>query len=659
MNKILVAVLLGFIAVLANAQGEYNSASMVVSEADLANTTYDKDPSANAFFIYEKGHSYVENGGDYNLITDYEAKIKILNQNGYDWGTVAIPLYREDGFREYVQKVEAYTYNLENGKIVKTKIEKDQILKEELNKNYKVVKFTFPNLKEGSVITYKYRFETPWMYRFNDWEFQDDIPKLYTEFNTDIPGNYIYNIKLRGTLKLETETSKITKNCLQITGLGWADCATSRYVMRNVPAFQEEEYMTARKNYLSKMEYVLKKMIQFDGSYKNYTKTWKNVDDRLKKHSSIGLQLKKLKTVSAVLPPALANTPNTLEKAKKIHAFVKDNYKWNKEYLTFRDDYDFTIKEILQKKIGNVTGINILLHNLLKQQGYTVHPVLVSTRKHGYATTLHPVLYDFNYLIVQLEFKGEKTLLDATEQHLAFGEIPFRCLNKYGRLIDFDQGSSWINIKPSKRSTFFFKEELHLTDEDSLSGNGAYYYTGYHGLDKRNQLDQKDKEAYYKKVKNANPHVALNAINIENEANPEKSFAEKWEFKKPLDKLDNLLLIKPFTRPFFTKNPFQLEQRTYPVDFGHTNSFSYITTITIPEGYEFVDTPEAKRYALPQKTGMLTISSTLEANKLIINHRVNLNSAYYTVDFYDGLKEFFSRIIELENDTFISVKKKG
>jgi len=49
------------------AQQQYNYKSMVVSKADMLGTTYQKDSTANAFFIYEKGFSRVENGGNYNL----------------------------------------------------------------------------------------------------------------------------------------------------------------------------------------------------------------------------------------------------------------------------------------------------------------------------------------------------------------------------------------------------------------------------------------------------------------------------------------------------------------------------------------------------------------------------------------------------------------
>ncbi len=300
-------------------QENYNNVSMVVSTADLENNTYKKDTTANALLIYEKGYSRVQNGGNYNLLTDYERKIKILNKKGFDEATVEFFLYRNKSGKELYRKLVAYTHNLENGKIVKTKVLKENIYQENYNENFILVKFTFPKVKPGSVITYKYQVESPFMFNFNGWDFQDDIPKLYSEYVTDLPGNYVYNIKLVGTLKLTTNQSTIKRNCIEVGRGGSSDCAHNVYVMKDIPAFKKEKYMTAKKNYFSRVDYELKEFKGFDGINKKYTETWKNVDDKIKREPNIGLQLKKVNTTKDILPDSIQIQPNSLAKAKKIY----------------------------------------------------------------------------------------------------------------------------------------------------------------------------------------------------------------------------------------------------------------------------------------------------------------------------------------------------
>lgn len=653
MNKSILLLILLIFSSFISAQETYNSINMVVSIADLKSSTYTRDSIANAFFIYEKGFSRVENGGGYNLLTDYEAKIKILNEQGYDHATVKVLLYRNKKHKESFNSLVAYTYNLEQGKIIKTKVEKEQIYYEKHDQNFTSVKFTFSNIKPGSVLTYKYQVESPFMYKFNGWEFQDDIPKMHSEFIADLPGNYIYNTKLIGTLKLEDHKSTIIKKCL-VVGSGHADCSHNVYVMKNIPAFKEEKYMTAKENYFSRIDYELKEFKGFDGKNKKYTETWKNVDDKLKKEATIGVQLKKLSITKNLLPDSIQSLPKDIIKAKAIYRYISNNYKWNKKKKIFNEG---NINEVIKEKVGNVTGINVLLHNVLKQQQFIVHPVLLSTRDNGYATKIHPVISDFNYLIAQLSLDGKTYLLDATEKALVFGEVPFRCLNQYGRLLDFKNGSSWINIEPKQRSIHFFKEDLTLNKKLELSGKAKHVYSGYHAYFYRKELNQSGKEKFLGNIKNQNPEITITDVHISNQKNFEKAIEVEFNFTRDVPEIDNIFYIKPFTKAFFEKNPFKLNQRTYPVDFGYKDSYNYLVSINIPKDYDFIDIPKNLAYKLPNELAQIVINFQKNGNKLIINHRITFNSSYYPTEYYAVLKEFFNLIVNIENDSLIALKR--
>ncbi|WP_024770482.1 DUF3857 domain-containing protein [Aquimarina macrocephali] len=654
MYRFLFFIFLTTFSFLISAQEAYNTKNMVVSMIDIQSKTYKKDSTANAFFIYEKGFSRVENGGGYNLLTDHEAKIKILNEQGYDHATVKVLLYRNKKHKESFNSLVAYTYNLEQGKVIKTKVEKNQIYYEKHDQNFTSVKFTFSNIKPGSVLTYKYQIESPFMYKFNGWEFQDDIPKMHSEFIADLPGNYIYNIKLVGTLKLNTKESTIKKRCLQAPGLGSADCSHNIYIMKDIPAFKEEKYMTAKSNYFSRVEYELKEFKGFDGVNKKYTETWKNVDDKLKKEATIGVQLKKLSATKNLLPDSIQSLPKDIATAKIIYRYISNNYKWNKKKRIFNDG---NINKVIKDKVGNVSDINILLHNVLKQQQFMVHPILLSTRDNGYATKVHPVISDFDYLIVQLSLNGKTYLLDATEKVLKFGEVPFRCLNQYGRLLDFKNGSSWINIEPKRHSVHFFKEDLILNEELELSGKAKHVYSGYHAYYKRKELNYSSKKKFLDNIKNQDQEITISDAQINNQNSFEKAIEVEFNFKRDVSEIDDIFYIKPFTKAFFEKNPFKLNQRTYPVDFGYKDSYSYLVSIDIPKNYDFIDIPKNLAYTLPNELAQVAISFQKNDNKLIINHRITFNSSYYPTEYYASLKEFFNHIISIENDSLIAVRR--
>ncbi len=633
-------------------QKNYNNRSMVVSTADIENTTYPKDSTANAFYIYEKGYSRVENGGNYNLLTDYERKIKILNKEGYDQAKVEIFLYKNKTKKERARNIVAYTYNLENGEIIRKAISEDNIYTEEYSEHFDIIRFTFPDIKPGCVIRYSYQLESPFIFNFNGWEFQDEIPKMYSEYVSDLPGNYVYNIRLKGPLKLHTEDSSIKKNCLEVARGGYSDCSHNKYTMIDIPAFQEEKYMTAKKNYFSSVEYELKEYKGFDGTNKKYTDTWENVDNELKKENTIGQQLKKINTVKDILPQDIQSSPNSIEKAKKIYQHIIANYTWNTKYNLYRDT---DIKKVIKTKTGNVGDINILLHNILKQQGFTVLPVLLSTRTNGYATKIHPVLTDFNYILVQLSIDDTTYLLDATEKKLPFAEIPFRCLNQYGRVLDFKNGSSWIDINPNMRSFYYFTEKMNVQEDGMVNVSANYAYGGYHGHTLRKNLINEQK--YIEQIKNRNTDVTVTGIIIQNEEKLDKPVVIDIKYENKIDELENILYLYPFSFPFFKQNPFKLNERTYPVDFGYKDSYFYTVEVKIPENYTFSDIPENLSYMLPNKMGKLSINYRVAEDKLIITHNIQLLSSYYPIDFYPSLKEFFNRIVDIENNTVLTIKK--
>jgi len=646
------------LSIQAVAQKNYNSSSMVVSIADLENTTFENDTTANAFCIYEKGYSRIENGRNYNLLTDYERKIKILNKQGFEEATVEVVLYENKSSKQLLRDLVAYTHNIQNGTVVKTKVEKQHIFKEVYDENYTITKFTFPNVKPGAVITYKYQIESPFIRKFKGWDFQDDIPKLYSEYVADLPGNYQYNIKLVGNLKLDTDESKIIRNCIEVSNGGKADCAHHVYVMKNIPAFKEEKYMTAKENYFSKIDYELKEVKGFDGINKKYTETWKNVDLELKSQSNIGLQLKKINATKDILPDSIKSLPTTLVKAKKIYNYITKHYKWNGKYEFFKtNSKNGEVKNVISTQIGNVFGINILAHNILKQQGFTVQPVLLSTRENGYATKLYPILTDFNYLIIRLSIDSTSYLIDATENTLAFGQLPFRCLNQYGRLLDFKNGSSWIDIKPNNITSRSYQESIAINSDLEPIGRARRIFSGYAAHDRRKAIQQVDLNEYAKQIKRFNPEYEVEDVIVKNRNNTEKKYQEEFKFVGKTESIDNIIYLKPFLTPFFEENPFKLKERTYPVDFGYPDSYSYYVTITLPDGYDFIDLPKSSKLKIPNNLGSVITAFSANNGKLNISHRINFNSAYYPTEYYKALKEILNIIVELENNTLIAFKK--
>lgn len=634
-------------------QSGFSSGDYRVTLGDIETNTFKKDSTANALVIYEQGNSYIDKE-KYNLRTEKKHKIKILKKEGFDNATVTIYLYKNKGNAEKVVDIFGTTYNKIDGEVVKAELNKKDVFTEKYDENHTIVKFTLPNVKEGSVITFSYKIISPYLFKYHGWEFQGNIPKLYSEYKTSIPGNWLYHIKLVGGKKLAINESEIVKNCLEMYSGASADCGNSIYAMKDIPAFIEEDYMTTEDNYLARIEYELETFRGMDGTIKHYTKTWKDVEKELRTDKEIGRQIKKTVKSKDILSTNIINEKDALKKAKNIFQFVQNNYTWNGEYRIFKD---VSINNLLKNKSGNISSINILLHNLLRELGLSVKPILLSTRANGFPTTIFPVLYDFNYLIVQATINDKTYLLDATDKYLSFGEIPFRCLNGKGRLLDFKDGGYWVDIKPNNYSNVFYQTELKFDKNDIIQGSIDSKKTGYHALNYKKAY-YKNPDSYVEELENNYPNIDISDFEIVDDDITKPEFKESYNFEYNFDDTGDNIYLNPFIVKFFTENPFKLQQRTYPIDFGYKDLYFYSFKFNLSDNYDIVEIPKAVFTKLPNNGGQMSFSSIKNGKSIIISLRIDFKKAIYDPEFYPYLKGFMSKVVDIQTNSLIVLKKK-
>src|SRR5690606_15608226 len=127
--------------------------------------------------------------------------------------------------------IKAVSHNLKNDDYQITELDHKKIYREDFNSYYDVIKFAIPNVKAGSVIEYTYKVASPFIFNFKKWESQSAIPKQKCVYWARIPGNYTYNISLKGFYKLSDNKAELIKECFRIGG-GIADCSLIKYEMK-------------------------------------------------------------------------------------------------------------------------------------------------------------------------------------------------------------------------------------------------------------------------------------------------------------------------------------------------------------------------------------------------------------------------------------------
>ncbi|MEY8848698.1 DUF3857 domain-containing protein [Psychroserpens sp. XS_ASV72] len=635
------------------AQNGFNSESLLVTQSELKQNIYPKDSTANALVIYETGHSNVGKD-DFKLHFELHRKLKILNKEGFDHATEEIWLYKNDkGRKEIVENISATVYNLNGDVIEKTELSEDDIIEEKYNDNYTIVKFTFPNVKEGSIVKYSYNFISPFMYKYKSWNFQADIPKLYSEYNTSIPGNWSYHVKLVGGRKLSESKSHLEERCLRVSN-GSANCMVSKYVMKDIPAFTNESFMTAKTNYLARIEYELKTLRGFDGSIDHITKSWSDTDQEVRRETDFGRMIRKTSTAKNLIEEESLAGKSDLDKTKFIYDFVREHYNWNGKYDLFNE---VSLRNPINDKSGSASEINMLLYNILVSYDIDAKPLLISTREHGFATRLYPVLSDFNYTLVHVSIGGENYILDANDKYLSFGQIPFQCLNQFGRRFNYKSGSSWYDFEPSQISSMSYRGELFLDESAQLNGHLELLASDYKAYFFKKRYFS-DSENFINNLVNSKGIVSIDNVNYNEMQKSDDNVKINFDISATPEIIGDKLYLNPYIVDFFQENPFNLQERSYPVDFGYKQSYTYLAKISFGENYSVESLPETQNISLPEKSGLLTVNYQASETDVTIYFKLTFNKAIYEPAFYQSLKELMSVVIDKQKNTLIVFSKK-
>ncbi|MEL7341425.1 MAG: transglutaminase, partial [Bacteroidota bacterium] len=123
-----------------------------VDPAELTMESYELDAEAGAVILFEKEHVYFDVIKDkFQLVFEVHRRVKIFSSSESDQANVEIPFYSFNRMEE-VTSVKGMTYNLEDGKIVESKLERDAVFLEDVSDYFSQKKFALPNVKDGSVI---------------------------------------------------------------------------------------------------------------------------------------------------------------------------------------------------------------------------------------------------------------------------------------------------------------------------------------------------------------------------------------------------------------------------------------------------------------------------------------------------------------------------
>lgn len=617
-----------------------------VSKEDLLLKTCEFDDKAGAMVLLDDGTlQYVFNSG---MELKRRIRIKILNNKGLDWANVHLPYRLMTGGSQYISDLEAQTYNLDAaGNVVTSKVEKKLVYEKKLNKRYAEKVFTFPEVKVGSVIEYRYSHNGIGLI---DWYFQRSIPVRYSRFVLDFPQEVKVAV-IPFTLNPYDKKDE-TSSTRQI----------NTYTMSRVPALQNEPFIINEDHYRDRL---VTKVVAYDinGRYSNRTINWPQVVKALMEDEDFGVQIKRNIPRTADLDEKLKAITTPYERMKAVYKYVQDNMQWNEFTSIWAMD---GVRSAWKDKKGTVGEINLILVNLLKDAGLNASPILVSTHNNGVVNTVdagtyeYPGYHQFDKVMAYIEMNGKAYVLDASKKGAPVHLIPDEILYTQGLVIEKYEtfGWGWKTLwNEGAMAKNIIRINASIEPTGKMSGEAYIASFDYARLSREGSAKGGKEKYIAKYVSESNTNLTVDNVEFENLDSDSLPLVQKIKFNQTMNTAGDYNYFSANVLTGLEKNPFVADNRLSDVFFGYNQKVEIYGNYRLPDGYQFDELPKNIKMIMPDTSVVITRIAQVTENLLQTKIDVEFRKPVFGADEYPDLQEFYKRLFDILNEQFVVRKK--
>ncbi|WP_290629100.1 DUF3857 domain-containing protein [Altibacter sp.] len=544
-----------------------------------------------------------------------------------------IKIYTKDGFEfsnwdsqfDDISGLRAYIYNLEDGVVTKTKIDRDNIFKEKIEDGYEVTKIAFPNVKEGSILELSYKVHYVGMRWLNAQSF---IPIKKLKIAIQNPGYY---------------SLKIVENPLATIDLiRQNDRSEIRFLGENIPALKRESHIYNLNNYRGK---IFLEQVRTKG--KEMLSDWSEVSKIFNDYGWYAEELEKNgHFFEGDITALLGTEKDPLIKAKRIYSFLQNRMTWNERYSRGSDN----LRKSYMEQRGNAADINLLLIFMLRKSGIEANPVLVASKYWG--RPVLPTIYGLNNLIAAAEIDGETYLLDATDKIAPFGLLRKTFMNGNGIIIYEDDTYKLVSTNKTDISKMTTLVTASLEPESqSVTGSVRTRYQHHYAWEFRDTYSAARGRSFEEEMENTVELLEVNNVKTNNFNEIEKPLDVSYDFEYSdfIETINDKLYVSPLLFLGIIENPYKDTDRLYPVEEDFPFVSSCIFKIKLPEGYIPESLPEPISILVGDDVASLKYNISAQGNTIQVSYQIEILKATIPPEYYEGLKRLYGTFLEISN----------
>ncbi|WP_298365857.1 hypothetical protein [uncultured Lutibacter sp.] len=622
-----------------------------VSKKELEEQFYPLDSLANAAYLYKKRRRYVRlEARQLKLITNVHVRLKVYKKEGFNWSTININLLGQGAHTsENAYKFKAATYNLVNGVVEKTKLDKKDIFLEQKSDFLKVKKFTMPNVKEGSVLEWTYEIQSPYISNMDDILVQHKIPVKKLEEKVELLGWFNFNKRQKGYYPFKIHQSTKTNPSFQIAN------QVIEVLEENIPALKSEPYVNNMSNYAAALQFEVASIQAPDiNMFQNFATSWEEIAKNALKSPSFGEQLNNTEHLEDDLKKLKLELTTTSAKIIAALEYVKSKIKWNGNFGQYCEK---GIKKAFTEGAGNVADINLTLVAVLRELGLTAYPVLTSTRSNG--IPLVPTVKGFNYVVVVVNTIEGKVLLDASEKYSLPNVLPLRALNWKGTIVSNNTNVDFVDLTSPIISNVEYNINYKIDEKGFIEGMNRKKYENLKAINYRNEKSNLDENELISTIEQDYNDIKILDFRLLNLDKISLPIIEMYKFEKEegVEFIGDKMYFTPMLFAAINENPFKLEEREYPIDFGTPWQKKITSIIEIPKDYKIESLPEDIAVGMREELGEFIYSIKTDGNKIILQALIKINKGLVTANFYQEIKSFYKMIVDKSTEKIILTNK--
>lgn len=633
------------------------------TDEELSMTVYEQDKDASAVVLCQLTDvGYTMDFHNYYVDYFVKTRIKVLKEEGKEYANINI-IYIDNMSQQFAQEnleeFKAVAYNLENGKIKKTRIGLDQVHKERIDDTYMRAKAAIPQVKVGTVIEYEYKLHSNVFYHIYDWEPQGNIPVAFANYRLEIPTIFIFNVETAGIEQLQ---SSVTQGTISYKVAN--DAMAKQYKRytnvynctgRNLQALKKDDYVWNVRDYATKVTAELQSIHLSVDDHRDMRKTWEQVDNTLFEHPDFGARLyKHSKYRDELLSSGIDKIEDLKEKVAATFSFLRQRIAWNGEY----DLLTNSSSDIIKKGSGSNADLNMMLINMLGDVDVKACPVLMSTRRHGRIPKTYPTLNKLNTFIVGIPNGTSWIYLDASSADGYLNVLPANLYVEQARIIEKGTAGQWVNLQKIGEAKSVHNIKATLTADGQMKGEQSTIYSGNAAANERKAFRTASDSISFIAAKAQQTGITISQCKIEGHRTFSPSVTEVINFTKQGDVTDDHIYINPFTELPITSNPFTAKERLLPVEFPCRNTFNASVQLTLPEGWQLEDKPKSVNISTPDNSASgRIVYGLIGENTVTINYQFRLSNVCYNHQQYDMLRQLFDLFVGRSKDMLVIKKK--